>query len=551
MHARCRLLGLALGALLVLASDPDVVGAQAVEDLRQRIQDLERSTREQVEALKRLIEKQEADRERQRRAEEERDRAYRILKEQVERQQAIAQAQEDRMEQLLSRSGEFFDLRAGRVQSNDARDPLGREIRGNVYAGDQFKIKLGGSLRLHVQHNDTPVGESVAFALLPDTSVPGGGNNGGRESFRAFAGRTRLNLAVEGPETLGGKTAGFFEMDFQRQFSAGESGATNNNPRLRHAYGRWIFGSLIAEDDELVLTVGQTGSFADSVPDTVDFNTMLAGLGAVHKRNPRVELVHRYPLIAVVKLVTSVGFERPFFGNDFVGTDLGPGDLSGYPAVSGGIGMEVGRIGSDLGIGASQLYVRTTYGEFEERFNRATTVANFGAQTNFDERTFSNQAVHGTLILDRIGFNKTGRARTLKLVGGGLWSRGEALHLNAEFDRRVIVGGDGRLVPARSAGGFANVIFFVTDTLSLRWAGGSQYALNERRPVATGTLTSGFFRVNNRQSEVSLWWAPGPFTFALAYNHTATVWRRVPGTGGSETRENENNKIEFISWFSF
>ncbi len=219
--------------------------------------------------------------------------------------------------------------------------------------------------------------------------------------------------------------------------------------------------------------------------------------------------------------------------------------------MSSGIGLEVGRIGSDFGIGASQIYVRTTYGEFEERFNSGTTVANFGAQTNFDERTFSNQAVHGTVILDRIGFNKTGRARTLKLVGGWLWSRGEALHLNAEFDRRVIVAGDGRLVPAQSVGGFTNVIFFVTDTLSLRWAGGFQYALDEHRPVATGTLTSGFSRVNNRQSEVSLWWAPGPFTFALAYNHTATVWRRVPGAGGSESRENENNKIEFISWFSF
>lgn len=551
MHARSWLRGLILGALLGLGSDPAAVGAQTVEELKQRIQELERSTREQVEALKRLIEKQEVDREGQRRAEEERDRAYQVLKEQVERQQVIAQAQEDRMEQLLGWSEGFLDLRAGRVQSNDARDPLGREIRGNVYAGDQFKIKLGGSLRLHVQHNDTPVGESVAFALLPNTSVPGGGNNGGRESFRAFAGRTRLNLAVEGPRTLGGKTSGFFEMDFQRQFSAGESGATNNNPRLRHAFGRWIFGGLIAGGDELVLTVGQTGSFADSAPDTVDFNTMLAGLGAVQKRNPRVELVHRYPLVAPVKLVTSVGFERPFFGNDFIGTDLGPGDLSGYPAVSGGIGLEVGRIGSDLGIGASRFYVRTTYGEFEERFNQGTTVANFGTQTSFDERTFSNQAVHGTVILDRIGFNKTGRARTLKLVGGGLWSRGEARHLNAEFDRRVIVDGDGGLAPAQSAGGFANAIFFLTDTLSLRWAGGAQYALNDRRPVATGSLTSGFFRVNNRQTEVSLWWAPGPFTFALAYNHTATVWRRVPGTGGSETRENENNKIELISWFSF
>ncbi len=87
MNARCWLLGLTVG-LLVVGSDPGVVGAQTIEELKQRIQELERSTRDQVEGLKRLIEKQEADRERQLRAEEERDRAYQALKEQVERQQA-------------------------------------------------------------------------------------------------------------------------------------------------------------------------------------------------------------------------------------------------------------------------------------------------------------------------------------------------------------------------------------------------------------------------------------------------------------------------------
>jgi len=60
-----------------------------------------------------------------------------------------------------------------------------------------------------------------------------------------------------------------------------------------------------------------------------------------------------------------------------------------------------------------------------------------------------------------------------------------------------------------------------------------------------------FFRVNNFQSEVSLWWTPGPLTFALAYNFTTTRFRSVNLTGGSRSRENENNKIEFISWFSF
>jgi len=250
--------------------------------------------------------------------------------------------------------------------------------------------------------------------------------------------------------------------------------------------------------------------------------------------------------------------ERPFFGNDFISTDLGPGDLSGFPAVSGGIGLETGRLGQGFGIGSTQAYVRTTWGEFEERFTTAAIPATaFSAQTNFREDTFTNQTVHGTFILDRIGFNKTGRALTLKLMGGGIWARGDALHENAEFGPRVILDDDGRLTPAESAGGWINPIFFLTDTLSIRWAGGTQYFLDDDRPVISGAPVGGsafpnpFFKVNNRQSEVSLWWTPGPFTFALSYNHTLTHFKRVSPSGGSESRENENNKIEFISFFSF
>jgi hypothetical protein len=445
----------------------------------------------------------------------------------------------------------FFDLQAGRKQGAEAeRSPLGKDIQGNVFTSDRFKIRLGGSLRLHSQYNDTPVGESVARANLPDPSVPGGGNNADRDNFRAFAGRTRLNLAIQGPETLGGATQGFFEMDFNRQFSSGEGGAINNNPRLRHAFARWRFADLLTKGDELGITFGQTTSFADNVPDTVDFNTMLAGLGAALRRNPRVELVHRYPLGSNVKFLTSVGAERPFFGGDFIATDLGPGDLSGFPAFSGGIGLETGRIGEGFGIGTANIYLRTTWGEFEERFTSAGVASN-AAESGFSERHFTNQTAWGTFTLDRIGFNKTGRAMTLQLRGGGLWTRGEAFHLNGEFDRSVIRDSDGSLTEAESVGGFINPIFWITDTVSIRWAGGSQYALDSDRPVVVGGLISNFHRVNNRQSEVSVWWTPGPFTFALAYNHTATRFRRVFPAGGSESRENENNKIEFISFFSF
>jgi len=564
MRAREWQCAMALAGLVILGPGITEVRAQSVEELKQRIQQLDQSTRQQIEYLKRMIEQREAERAQERRAQEERERALRALQEQVERQQISLWKQEERLAKVFEGWENFFDLQAGAQQSQSG-PVLGREIQGNVYSGDQFKIRLGGSLRLHVQRNDTPVGESLAAALLPDTRVAGGGNNAGRENFRAFLSQTRFNLAIAGPETLGGKTLGFFEFDFDRNLSGRESGAVNPNPRLRHAFGRWRFDDLTVKGDELVLTLGQTDAFSDITPDVLDKNGMKAGLGAANLRNPRGELVFKYPVTSNAKFLTSFGLERPFFGDEATGvvSDFGPGDLSGFPALSAGLGLETGRLGRDFGIGSSRIYVRTTWGKFEDRLT-STGTGDQSATMLFHDRHFNNLTGVGTFDLDRIGFNKTGRAGTFRLKGGGLWTLGEARHLAAEFDRRVIRDEDGALTEAQSVGGFINPMFYLADTLSLRWAGGAQYALDSDRPVVTGNLTAGnfsqtgaaanFYRVNNRQMEISLWWTPGPFSFALSYSHTATDWRArqaFPAARGSETRENENNKIEFISWFSF
>jgi len=548
--------------VIVAVLAPGGVFAQSVDELRQRLQRLENSTREELESLKRLIREGEAEREKERKAQEEQERVLESLKQQVEEQRLSFEERERQFSPVPASWANFFDLQAGRKQANNDRDPLGKDIQGNVFTNDSFKVRLGGSLRLHVQHNDSPVGESVSRALLPD-AAPGGGNTGRgeRENFRAFAGRSRLNLAMQGPDTLGGKTSAFFEMDFNQQANgAGEVNAVNNNPRLRHAYGQWAFPGLLTKDDELQIKLGQTSAFADGFPDSIDFNTMLAGLGAANRRNPRIEFIERFPLLPGMKLLASLGAERPLFdnqalgGGDVAARDLGSGDLSGFPALSGGIGFEAGRLGL---IGSTAFYARGTWGERRERFNVGTTTPSLNAQTNFQDRNFTDQVVHGTLILDRIGFNETGRAMTLKLQGGAVWTRGEGRVTNSDFDRRVIVDTDGTLKSAQSVGAWVNPMFFFTDTLSLRWAGGFQTALNDDRPVVTGSLITdsagtNFFRVNNRQSEISLWWTPGPFTFAFGWNFTKTDFRNVNTTGtGSTSRHNENNKFEFISWWSF
>ncbi len=561
MKRRKRVCGVVVVLLLAIMLPPAAHG-QSVEELRKRIDELERSTREQVDALKRMIEQQEAERVKQRRAEEERERTIQALQEQVAAQQLRLSAQEEQVADRLPSWARLVDLQAGAKQTNNGRPPFfGEDIPGNVYSSKDFRIRLGGSLRLHAQHNDTPVGESVTSALLPNTAAPGGGNNGSREVFRVFVSRTRLNLAMQGPETLGGKTSAYFEMDFNQQANGvGEVNAINNNPRLRWAIQRWTFPNALVDGNELIWTLGQGDSFDQITPDTIDYNTLLGGLGDAERRNPRIEVVDKYPLSSNVKFVTSLGVERPVFDNQALSgtTDCGSGCLSGFPAGSAGIGLETGRLGGDFGIGALKLYARTTFGEFQERFNRGTFTENISAQTNFTQHTFDNQTAAFSMTFDRIGFNRTGRALTLKLTGGGVWTRGEGRITNSEFDRRVILDSGGRLVPAQSVGGWINPQFYLTDTLSLRWAGGEQFALNSDRPAIAGTLIADpsgsgqtFFRVNNFQSELSLWWTPGPFTFALGYNFTKTNFRSVGLTGGSESRHNENNKVELISWWSF
>src|SRR5947199_304780 len=323
--------------VIVAVLAPGGVFAQSVDELRQRLQQLEKSTRAEVESLKRLIREGEAEREKKRKAQEEQERVLESLKQQVEEQRLSFEERERQFSPVPASWANFFDLQAGRKQANNDRDPLGKDIQGNVFTNDSYKVRLGGSLRLHVQHNDSPVGESVSRALLPD-AAPGGGNT---------------------------------------------------------------------------------------------------GRGAANRRNPRIEFIERFPLLPGMKLLASLGAERPLFdnqalgGGDVAARDLGSGDLSGFPALSGGIGFEAGRLGL---IGSTAFYARGTWGERRERFNVGTTTPSLNAQTNFQDRNFTDQVVHGTLILDRIGFNETGRAMTLKLQGGAVWTRGEGRVTNSDFD---------------------------------------------------------------------------------------------------------------------
>jgi hypothetical protein len=572
MRPRLRVIALTVAvaiASVAPAASQERLGATPSADesaaaLSRRIDDLERETREHIEALRRELDARSAElaRERELRAELERRVAALGGSAPAPAPQpagAAGTASAAAPSQATGAADARFQ--AGSEQRNENPDPLadiprvGKDIVGNVYSSDKVKVRLGMSLRTNFQFNSTPVGDQVSKALLPDPTISGGGDNTGRGSFRALAGFSRVLFAVQGPDTLGGQTLGYLEFDFARNLSGGENGAINPNPRIRHAYLRWTFGDVGKPGSILLLTVGQTGGYLDLVPDTVDFNSMLGGLGATLRRNPRAHLAYGIPVGDSGRLVFAGGLERPFLGSDAVGGDLGNGDVGGIPIFSGGVGYESTQrlaLGDEFGIGSLKAGARFAWGRFEERFKAGTLEPDFGLQSGFDERDFSARAVHGGITIDRLGFNSEGRARTFSFKMNGLWTRGEASFLDAAFDRRTVIDEDGSLVAARSSGGFVNPIFYVTDNVSLRWAGGAQYALDADRLPITGSFTKGYFRTRNWQSEASVWWTPGPFTFAVAYNFTRTNYRKIdPLTFAGSDLVNDNSKVEAIAWFSF
>lgn len=530
-------------ALLVALAGAGLAQDTSVEDLQKRLDALERSTDARIAELQAQLEAA-------RKAAEAPPPA-------VPAPVEPAPVSSSTLWETIQRASERVFSGASKARNEDpdplgSLAPVGEDLQGNVYTSEDFRVKLGVSIRLHAQHNSTAVGENISRALLPDENP-----DVHEDNFRAYLSRSRLSLAAQGPTTLGGKTYAYMELDFQRQTSNGEGGSLSPSPRLRHAYVRWSLRDLFEKDRGIEITIGQTGSAWDLLPDTVDGNTLLGGLGAVHRRNVRAEVDTIWGVGGGHALVLGLGVERPFFGSDFIASDLGPGDLSGYPALSVGVGyLKKGRLGGDSGFGAQNVGIgaRATYGQFEEDFSTNTFNPSVGTVPDVSGKQFDNIAVHGGFRLKSIGFNPTSRARTLDLTLGGLWAQGDPQHLDAGFDRRTVLTDGGRHAKeARTLGGFVYSAFWLLDDLSLRYGLGAQYALDGDRVPLTGTFYGGdSVRQRSWQSEVSLWFTPGPLSMAISWNHTETRYRSVdPVSLTSSYDLGKNERFEFIFWFSF
>ena len=104
------MLATAFVVAVAVALHAGCASAQTTDDLRKRIEQLEQSTREQVELLKRQLERHEAERAEERRASEARERTIQVLQGQVAQQQSQLRAHEERMIESSPRLAKILDL---------------------------------------------------------------------------------------------------------------------------------------------------------------------------------------------------------------------------------------------------------------------------------------------------------------------------------------------------------------------------------------------------------------------------------------------------------
>ncbi len=120
------------------------------------------------------------------------------------------------------------------------------------YAGSatsRWDMTIGGYVKFDMGYSDTGNGQDIVNATVPRTGYGAYGTlNSKYGNFYSYAGESRLNFLVRGPDAWGAKTSAFIEGHFRGNEYAGSSAGTFG---LRHAFMQFDWPSS-------KLLIGQT-----------------------------------------------------------------------------------------------------------------------------------------------------------------------------------------------------------------------------------------------------------------------------------------------------
>jgi hypothetical protein len=252
-----------------------------IEEFKKRLEELERTTHEQIEALRQLIKEQEE--------------TISRLHERKAQTSAEVQASQSRTPSAVpyerETSAAARDETFSRSQDSAPRinnTPLDPSLQGFFQIpGTPARLKFDGYAKLDLNFDPRPAGNIDQFinTTIPVNVAP----NAESANVNIHARQTRFSLDFRSPTVFGEDLRVYFEGDFY-----GPNGGTD--PRLRHYYGQ-LKNFLL----------GQTWTaFADpdAIPDTLDFQ---GPAGIVVTR--QVQVRYTQPLRQSQSLTFSV--ERP------------------------------------------------------------------------------------------------------------------------------------------------------------------------------------------------------------------------------------------------
>ena len=412
---------------------------------------------------------------------------------------------------------------------------------GNVTS--RYDVTIGGYVKMDLGWQNQNQGPDFASAVRG--SLPGNQNRYDEyHSTYWYAGETRLNMLIKGPDAWGAKTGAFIEGDFRGATVGANAGVFG----LRHAYMNfnWKQSSLL---------IGHTWNEWGFIPSfyllgCADLNPMGRG-----RRNPQIR--YTYKVDKSLSFYVGVFAEYNTVGGDNINT-LSQNDnaRSLLPHFMGEVTYKTDSYGK-IGRFPLQFSLGGFYGKEKKTYRNSPT----NTQWRDDDVNSWTVALKGyvPIIPDKKG-NKTG---SLGFTGAAFMGQNNGLYYTSgparSYDSALNATDENYYSAAATTnyGGWGQLSYYFTDNV---WINGIYGTFsNNFNPNTFRAVGANAIRTNQQMIADILWDINPAIRLGLEYTRIMTGYAAYgAGTAGTDAANNDNldrsGKIDSVRmgvWYFF
>jgi len=408
-----------------------------------------------------------------------------------------------------------------------------------VQKDTDWTVVVRGFIATDINWDQHDLGSAEPFLPSPNDS-----SQASNRALRYSASQSQIGFYVAAPPQDGFSTDAYTEMDFLKGPITGpDEHIVSPTPRLRLAYGRFHWN-----DDQDMLTVGQTYVLFGDLYSSITWDNLNLSLGGIIGREPQVQYSHTTSIDADSKLTFAVSVNAPNSGlfNEATGT----AEASGSPFVHAKAGYQTDALG------------KADYYGFEKH---SDVPAEISVSTFYGREKIPRVVLGGTQDVDAWGIAMNGVLPVIGIRGNqraGAASIESQVWLGEHMDnyfggngQGVYETADGRVAGIKAHGGFVEAKYFFTNNLNIT-AGYSIDANDLNRLTDAGVpfrIASGLFSANTfgspgvnkaRDIDVALWYHPlAPAFFGVVWDSRKANYNS--GVNGS------NNRLNLSMFYNF